>query len=189
LDDAYKALPDGKVVHQIDDSVIKIQPRIIKATNAQKGIFGEIISDNLMINKGFENLLPTDRQLRKMTDTPRGRGLDGIYKKPEGSGPPPYVVTETKYKTDSGKFIDSDGVAKSSALSTTKGSPGLPGAKQMSDDWIEPRLETALDNDSLSRRIVRSGYDRWLMIVDSSGEVVNITELDEAAKSIRKVIL
>jgi hypothetical protein len=181
LDDAYKALPDGRVVHQIDDSVIKIQPRIIKATNAQKGIFGEIISDNLMINKGFENLLPTDRQLRKMTDKPRGRGIDGVYK--NTNPPPPYVITETKYKTDSGKFIDRDGVARDSVLGKAKD------GKQMSDDWIKPRLASALDDDSTAKKVARAGYERWLMIVDSSGEVVNITKLDGAAKSISKVTL
>jgi PAS domain-containing protein len=186
LDDAYKALPDGKVVHELDSSVTAINPKIIKMTNAEKGLYGEILSDNLMINNGFKNLLPEDRQIRKMTDTPRGRGIDGIYE--NTNPPPPYVVTETKYRTASGKYIDDDGIAKDTVLSTTKGSPGMPAAKQMSDDWIKPRIKDELGSRG-ARDIVESGYERWLMIVDSSGKVVNITKLDSAAKSIEEVIL
>ncbi|WP_353668605.1 hypothetical protein [Marinomonas sp. THO17] len=61
--------------------------------------------------------------------------------------------------------------------------------KQMCDDWIEARLEDALDDDDLALNVSDSAYERWLMIVDSSGEVVNITKLDEKANSIAEVIL
>ncbi|BFM48452.1 hypothetical protein THO17_06150 [Marinomonas sp. THO17] len=59
----------------------------------------------------------------------------------------------------------------------------------MCDDWIEARLEDALDDDDLALNVSDSAYERWLMIVDSSGEVVNITKLDEKANSIAEVIL
>ncbi len=121
-----------------------------------------------------------------MTDKPRGRGIDGIYK--NANPPPPYVITETKYRTESGQYIDDDGVAKDSVLSTTKGSPGFPGAKQMSDDWIGPRLFDELDPATL-KDVVKSGYERWLMIVDASGEVINVTKLDAEAKAIGKMEL
>ncbi|BFM48454.1 hypothetical protein [Marinomonas sp. THO17] len=181
LDTGYKALPDSKVVHQLDESVASIDPKIIKMTNAEKGLYGEILSDNLMINNGFKNLLPEDRQIRKMTDKPRGRGIDGIYENTDP--PPPYVITETKYRTASGKYIDSDGVAKDTVLGNTKD------GKQMNDKWIKPRLEPALGDRGIAADVADSDYERWLMIVDSSGEVVNITKLDEKANSIAEVIL
>ncbi|BFM48448.1 hypothetical protein [Marinomonas sp. THO17] len=122
----------------------------------------------------------------KPNTEPRGRGIDGIYE--NTNPPPPYVITETKYRTASGKYIDSDGVAKDTVLSKTKGSSGLPGAKQMNDGWIKPRIKDELGSRK-ARDIIESGYERWLMIVDNSGEVVNITKLDASAKSIEKVIL
>ena len=121
-----------------------------------------------------------------MTDKPRGRGIDGIYQ--NTNPPPPYVVTETKYRTEAGKYIDGDGIAKDTMLSTTKGSKGYKSAKQMSDDWIEPRMKDELTRGQLTS-ISMEGYERWLMIVDDSGEVINITKLDEKARAIAKVEL
>ncbi|WP_353668597.1 hypothetical protein [Marinomonas sp. THO17] len=117
----------------------------------------------------------------KPNTEPRGRGIDGIYE--NTNPPPPYVITETKYRTASGKYIDSDGVAKDTVLGNTKD------GKQMNDDWIKPRLEPALGDRGIAADVADSDYERWLMIVDSSGEVVNITKLDEKANSIAEVIL
>ena len=80
LEQPHKALADTKSIHRLDDSVAQIDPHIIRSMkNSQKGIYGEIISDHHMKERGFINLLPEDRQVRKMTDKPRGRGIDGIY--------------------------------------------------------------------------------------------------------------
>ncbi len=188
LDAPNQALPDTKSLHRLDASVEEITPEIIVAkSNKLKGIYGEIISDHFMESHNFKqgykftNLLPEERRVRKMTDKPRGRGIDGIYQ--NANPPPPYVITETKYRTESGQYIDDEGMAKDSVLSMTKHS-----GKQMSDDWIGPRLA-----DSLSQRdadlISDSDYERWLMIVDSSGEVINITKLNENAESIGIVLL
>ncbi|BFM48450.1 hypothetical protein [Marinomonas sp. THO17] len=117
----------------------------------------------------------------KPNTEPRGRGIDGIYENTDP--PPPYVITETKYRTASGKYIDSDGVAKDTVLGNTKD------GKQMNDKWIKRRLGPALEDDSAAKKIRRAGYERWLMIVDSSGKVLNITKLDEKANSIAEVIL
>ncbi|UTZ22434.1 hypothetical protein [Vibrio campbellii] len=194
LEQPHKALADTKSIHRLDDSVAQIDPHIIRSMkNSQKGIYGEIISDHHMKERGFINLLPEDRQVRKMTDKPRGRGIDGIYKNPKHPNPPPpYVVTETKFRTEAGKYIDDDGIAKDTMLSTTKGSKvngmSYPPAKQMSDDWIEPRMKDELTRGELTN-ISMEGYERWLLIVDDSGKVINITKLDEKAKAIGKVEL
>ncbi len=179
LNNSHLAPAGGVVVHQLDDSVVAIQPRIIKATNKEKGIFGEIISDNFMENRKFKNMLPEDRRVRKMTDKPRGRGIDGIYE--NTNPPPPFVVTETKYRTDTGKYIDDDGKAKDSVLSMTKHS-----GKQMSDKWVESRLPNELSPGDL-KKIRKGGYEKWLIIVDDSGTVLNVTKLDKNANSARKI--
>ena len=191
LEQPHKALADTKSIHRLDDSVAQIDPHIIRSMkNSQKGIYGEIISDHHMKERGFINLLPEDRQVRKMTDKPRGRGIDGIYQ--NTNPPPPYVVTETKYRTEVGKYIDDDGIAKDTMLNTTKGSKvngmSYPPAKQMSDGWIEPRLIDELGLEG-AEDILDMDFERWLMIVDDSGKVINITKLDEHAKALEKVAM
>ncbi|MGF1770658.1 hypothetical protein L4D06_25280 [Enterovibrio makurazakiensis] len=176
---SYRTDVNARTVHELDPSVATINPRIL--TRTQKGLYGEIISDNHMLNSGHRNMLPESRQVRSLEDTPRGRGIDGIYEKPPNALPPPYIITETKYRTDSGKYIDSDGLAKDRSLSRLR-----DGTKQMSDDWIQPRLAAEVGRDTTDD-IMDEGYERWLMIVDESGEVVNITRLDANARSIEEV--
>ena len=171
----YKAVPDGIVVHQLPDDVAKVDVKILSRT--KKGLYGEIISDNWMINHKFENLLPEHRQVRSLSDKPRGRGIDGIYKNTEP--PPPYVVTETKFRTAGGEYIDGDGSKSTQLLSMTKGS-----GKQMSNKWIEDRLPSEITNQKLLADIREQGYDSWLMVVDESGEVIQITKLDGYANAI-----
>ncbi|OEE63675.1 hypothetical protein A1OK_18885 [Enterovibrio norvegicus FF-454] len=180
---SYRADVNTRTVHELDPTVAAINPRIL--TRTQKGLYGEIISDNYMFNQGHRNMLPDARQVRSLEDTPRGRGIDGIYE--NGNPPPPYIVTETKYRTDSGKYIDSDGIARDNILPTTHGSNGYVSAKQMSDAWIQPRLADEVGRDAADD-IMDEGYARWLMIVDESGEVVNITKLDANARSIEEVM-
>ena len=118
-----------------------------------------------MKERGFINLLPEDRQVRKMTDKPRGRGIDGIYKNSEPL--PPYVVTETKYRTEAGKYIDGDGIMKDTVQ---RKAAKAKSAKQMSDRWILDRLDDEVPS-KIRRDIEDEGYQRWLMIGDSSGGV------------------
>ena len=124
-----------------------------------------------------------------LEDKPRGRGIDGIY---ENANPPPaYIVTETKYRTGAGantRYIDGDGTETTELLCTTKGSKGYRPAKQMSDEWIKPRLREEVGGE-MEEAILDGKYDRWLMIVDESGKVISITRLDSGANAIGKVPL
>ncbi|PJG57562.1 hypothetical protein [Aeromonas cavernicola] len=174
----YKAVPSGTVVHQLPADVAKVNPRTLSRTG--KGLYGEIISDNWMSNHNFANLLPEHRQVRSLTDKPRGRGIDGVYK--NNAPPPPYVVTETKYRTASGEYIDGDGTKSTKLLSMTKGS-----GKQMGDLWIQKRLPNEITDKKVLADIRDKGHASWLMIVDESGEVIQITKLDSAAKAIGTV--
>jgi hypothetical protein len=90
------------------------------------------------------------------------QGIDGVYYKPDGQ--PPYIIGEAKYG--------------SSTLSTLS-----DGTKQMSDDWINPRLSDSVGND-LADEIFASGYDSILVKVDFSGNVLNYL-LDSSGKIIK----
>jgi len=129
-----------------------------------------------MTLKGHDNLLSTTRGVRSMDMKPTGRGIDGIYK--SAHPPPPYIITETKYRTG-GKY-------SAGSLPTTTGSTGYPSARQMSDEWIDPRLKDAVDKET-QLDIRREGYERWLLVVDEGGNVTSITRLDENARAIGEV--
>lgn len=147
------------------------------ATRTQKGIYGEVVSDRYMLGKGHENLLSAARGPRSLEMKPTGRGLDGVYR--NAHPPPPFIITETKYRTG--------GAFSPGSLPVTKGSKGFPSARQMSDAWIEPRLELDLGIIQVEE-IAFAGYERWLMIVDESGMVTRIVKLDENAKFVSEVI-
>ena len=158
-------------------------PNIVRGwNNAKKGLYGELISDEYMVNKGFKNLLPDNRRVRSLEDVPKGRGIDGIYGNP--NPPPPYIVTETKFRTAVGEYVDSDGT-----LTRAKNVEGLLGntkdGKQMSNRWIKNRLEKEI-GDAQARKVEQS-YESWLMIVGPDGKVETIYKLDQNAKVVGTV--
>lgn len=171
LPDPQEPVPGSSNVHRDD---------VAKMSRAQKGIFGEKVSDDFMSARRYRSELSADRQMRLLEQQPTGRGIDGVYMKPWGEPPPPYVVTETKFRTG-GNFD-----AKN--LPTTKGSPGYLSAKQMDDDWVEDRLVDAVGRKTAAD-ISKAGYDKWLMVVDESGKVVDITKLDSNANALGKIPL
>ncbi|MBW0449007.1 hypothetical protein EN871_12885 [bacterium M00.F.Ca.ET.228.01.1.1] len=171
LPERQEPVPGSSNVHRDD---------VAKMSRAQKGIFGEKVSDDFMKAKGYRSELWENRQMRLLEQQPTGRGIDGVYRKPPGEPPPPYVVTETKFRTG-GKFDAKD-------LPTTKGSNGYPRAKQGSSGWVGPRIADAVDRKT-ALTINKTGYDFWLIVVDESGMVVDITKLDSNANEIGKIAL
>jgi len=85
--------------------------------NQKRGIIAEHIGDADMAKKGYEKL---NGSLTKLTDSPKGAGIDGLWKK---TGPPTeYVVTDAKY-------------GKSGLGSTKYGD-------QLSNEWINHHLKS-----------------------------------------------
>ncbi|MDR5754497.1 MULTISPECIES: hypothetical protein [unclassified Caballeronia] len=164
LPEPQEPVPGSSNVHRDD---------VAKMSRAEKGIFGEKVSDDFMTGRGYKSELSADRQMRLLEQQPTGRGIDGVYM--NGKPPPPYVITETKFRT--GGNFDADDLRR------TRGSKGYPAAKQMSDDWIVPRLRQAVGEEK-ARAITKTDYERWLMVVDESGEVTGITKLDENAAAL-----
>jgi len=64
-------------------------------------------------------------------------------------------------------------------LSMTKGS-----GKQMSNKWIEDRLPSEIADKKVLADIRKQRYESWLMIVDESGKVIQITKLNKNADAI-----
>ncbi|MEH8069930.1 hypothetical protein P9107_12480, partial [Gallibacterium anatis] len=58
--------------------------------------------------------------------------------------------------------------------------------KQMSDSWIENRLDKAINNEELAKEILKD-YDKWLMIVNDNGQVVEIYQIVSTGRDAKVV--
>lgn len=129
------------------------KPKSIKdATTAEKGVFGEAKADERMIQDGFEKMngAPVN-----MGDAPKGQGIDGVWR--NTSPPPDYVITEAKYG--------------SGRLATLK-----DGSKQMSDDWIDDRLNKEVgrrEADRIRDAMAEGRVEKRLLKVDENGNVTS----------------
>ncbi len=106
--------------NSLDEIIRKVETGEVElVTTIQKGNYGEMKMDQFYIQRGYERI-----SLDQVTglDNPTHRGIDGVYYKPDGH--PPYIIAEAKYG--------------SSQLGTTQDS------KQMSERWINNRLEAAV---------------------------------------------
>ncbi|MFZ2539573.1 MAG: T7SS effector LXG polymorphic toxin [Oscillospiraceae bacterium] len=142
-------------VNDVLDSARQTQRSIIDSvdgggikleTNMQKGNYGEMKMDDYFESQGYERI-STDRVTDLNGST--HQGIDGVYLNP---GPPPkYIVAEAKYG--------------SSKLGYTKD------GKQMSDTWIETRLENAV-GENMADDILLNGYDKVLTNILTDGEII-----------------
>ena len=139
---------------QVDEAVVpplrrKFDPKT--ATAKQKGNFGEIVSDTHLKQK--HSLKRIGDKPPKTIDDKLRKGIDGIYE--NNSPPPKYVINESKY--GQGKL-----------------NPNTADGPQMSDKWIENRLEKQLGPDKADEiiRAMKNGEaDKVLSKVDESGNV------------------
>ncbi len=150
-----------EVVESIDDAF-----DASKATNKQKGNYGEIkAADNLVNNKALKD---AGYDLTKIGDSaPTGlddkivKGIDGIY---ENATPPPkFVIDEAKFNT--------------AGLGKTKD------GKQMSDGWIEgsERLEKQVGPRKAAEikdAMLDGDVEKVLSKIDKNGNVVT-KQLDQ----------
>jgi len=149
-----KKMATGKAKGVTEEVVEKVKQLIpdkppANMDNARKGIYGEHVADVHVHNQGHTKL---NGDLTKSTDAPKGKGIDGVWK---GANPPPeYIITEAKYG--------------SSKLGRTKD------GKQMSDKWIDKRIEKAVGKKEAIkiRSAMRRGQvEKQLINVDKVGKV------------------
>lgn len=86
---------------------------------------------------------------------------------------------------NAGEYIDRDGsLSKTNKVEDLLGS--TKDGKQMSDNWIENRLDKVINNEELSKEILKD-YDKWLMIVDDNGKVVEIYQIASSGKDAKVI--
>ena len=98
-----------------------------KLTNEQLGNLGEMMMDQYYISKGYQPL--NKHRVTSLDDKKSGfkTGIDGVYEKTNPDGTKSYVIADAKYNT--------------SQLSETN--DGM----QMSDNWIDNRLDDAVGKE------------------------------------------
>ncbi|WP_223556212.1 hypothetical protein [Lysinibacillus sphaericus] len=139
-----------------------------KATNKQKGNYGEIkSSDNLVNNKSLKDagydLKPIGRGAPSSVDDKIVKGIDGIYENKNTDSKIKYVIDEAKFGSSQLSQKPKDG-------------------PQMSDDWLKgtktknDRILKAVEGDEKLAKKIKEALDdgeveRVLSKVDSSGNV------------------
>lgn len=98
-----------------------------KLTNEELGNLGEMMMDQYYISKGYTPL--NKHRVTSLDDRKGGfkTGIDGVYEKNNPDGTKSYVIADAKYNT--------------SQLSETND------GKQMSDNWIDKRLDDAVGKE------------------------------------------
>lgn len=98
-----------------------------KLSNEELGNLGEMMMDQYYISKGYKPL--NKHRVTGLNDKKGGfkTGIDGVYEKTNPDGTKSYVVADAKFNT--------------SQLSDTND------GKQMSDNWIDKRLDDAVGKE------------------------------------------
>lgn len=122
----------------LEDEINKKQREVIKdalerirngekLTNEELGNLGEMMMDQYYISKGYKPL--NKHRVTSLDDKKGGfkTGIDGVYEKTNPDGTKSYVIADAKYNT--------------SQLSETND------GKQMSDNWVDKRLDDAVGKE------------------------------------------
>lgn len=98
-----------------------------KLTNEELGNLGEMMMDQYYISQGYKPL--NKNRVTGLDDKKEGfkTGIDGVYEKTNADGTKSYVIADAKYNT-------------SQLADTMDG-------KQMSDNWIDKRLDEAVGKE------------------------------------------
>ncbi|MCY7017139.1 hypothetical protein MK366_05740 [Streptococcus sanguinis] len=175
LDELHKKMladniPVTAEVHTVEE-IAKQQAEILKvrygeealSSSLKKGNFGEMVQDEYYRQFGYERI---SKDMVTGLDDAGRKGIDGVYYNPNGH--PPYIISEAKYnKAKLGNTL-SDG-------------------KQMSEKWIENRLNNAVGKKQAYkiREAMEIGdVQNHLFNVKENGRII-VNQLDDMAKKIK----
>lgn len=132
----------------------------------EKGNYGEMKTDNDLEKNGYNRI--SKEKVTAINETVH-QGIDGVY---ENSNPPPkYIIVDSKYGT--------------AGLN-----PNTKDGKQMSEQWIDNRLDTSVGKekaDEIRKEMILNPDNVKSIVahVDSEGNVT-YNELDADANIIKK---
>jgi hypothetical protein len=136
-----------------------------RANTHETGNYGEMKMDQDLRDKGYDRI---SKEMVTDIDSKTHQGLDGVYYNPDGE--PPYIIADAKYGT--------------SQLAET-----LDG-KQMSDSWIDARLDKDVgiekaDEIRMEKILNPDNVGSYVGHVDAEGNVI-YDKLDGEANVIEK---
>lgn len=134
-----KELTDKEINEFQQQAIVETFERIVNGenlTDAEKGNFGEMLMDQYYISQGY-----TPIHSPRVTDIEHksGQGIDGVYEKTNVDGSKEYVIADAK-------------------VNSSKLNKGLAdGTDQMSDAWVEKRLDNAVGKEKADE--IRDAYE------------------------------
>lgn len=167
--------PDKRVISESVNSAEKLDSRsadiekqdaaIEKAESGEtpletaqdRGNYGEMKTDQDMRNRGYERI--SNDMVTSLSD-PTRQGIDGVYYNKDGF--PPYMIVDSKYGSAQLKPETADG-------------------RQMSQTWIDKRLENAVGSemaDKIFEAMLDDKVGAYVAHVDAEGKV-SYHKLDE----------
>lgn len=105
-----------------------------KLTDAEKGNLCEMMMDQYYISQGYT---PLHNRVTSLDDKGH-QGIDGVYERENVDGTKDYVIADAKFGT--------------AQLNTT-----VDGTKQMSDEWIDKRLDDCVGKEKADE--IRDAYE------------------------------
>ena len=175
LDELHKKMladniPVTAEVHTVEE-IAKQQAEILKvrygeealSSSLKKGNFGEMVQDEYYRQFGYERI---SKDMVTGLDDAGRQGIDGVYYNPNGH--PPYIISVAKYnKAKLGNTL-SDG-------------------KQMSERWIDRRLENAVGEERIAAiqdAMEFGDVQSHLFNIKQDGRII-VNQLDEMAKKMK----
>lgn len=173
-EDAEKSDAESEDSEKSEEEKIELQNNEIKAVESgdkkiesaqEKGNYGEMKVDQDLRSKGYERI---SKDMVTKVDDPGHQGIDGVYYNPNGK--PKYIIVDAKYGT--------------AQLTDT-----LDG-KQMSDNWIDKRLDESVgkekaDDIRMEVLLEPDNVAKYIGHVDSNGNVT-YDKLDSEANIVEK---
>lgn len=137
-----------------------------KKNTHETGNYGEMKTDQYLREKGYERI---SKDMVTDIDETGHQGLDGVYYNPEGK--PQYIIVDSKY-------------------GSAQLNPETKDGKQMSDNWIDNRLDKAVgkekaDEIRMEKLTNPDNVGSYVSHVDAEGNV-KLDKLDSDANVIEK---
>lgn len=148
------------------DEISKVESgdKTLETTN-EKGNYGEMKTDQDLQDKGYERI---SKDTTTSIEDKGHQGIDGVYENPDGV--PQYIIVDAKYG--------------SSTLGDTAD------GKQMSDSWIDKRLDDSVGKDKaddirMEKLLNPDNVGSYVSHISEDGKVT-YDKLDDNANVIEK---
>ena len=163
----------------INEQIKGFQPS--KATNVQKGNYGEFLTELEMYEMGdLENIMLDSSKLKTIND-PTHQGIDLIFK--NNTPPPEIVIVESKFRTTGKKQLKEPPLTENKSKTTQD-----KWKVQMDDNWIDKNLKDAVGDEKseeIRELLKKNKKDYKLNGNTGTGNVLKLASLIDQTGNVR----